>query len=198
MRKRGVFSKPMKKGSLSLSMNAIVIVVLAFSMLGLGLFLTRSLFGDIQNTTASVNEQIRQQILDDLRTGNKPLSFPQNRINVGFGQTEIIAFGVKNTGSIGANYCVKFEALSKDGLTDPSLLDINFYYDEDAQTLGPQETVVVPTTIDAGSQTQDLYKGKITVYNIGQENFDCSVVDTASADTAPRIHSQKSFFINIQ
>src|SRR3989344_4523024 len=87
-----------KKGSLELSVNAIVIVVLAFAMLGLGLIFVRNLFSGITETTTQVQEQVKQQILDDLRTGNKPLSFPAQRLNVEIGDKKDLAFGVLNVG----------------------------------------------------------------------------------------------------
>ena len=64
-----------RKGSLNLSIEAIVIVVIAFVVLGLGLGFVRSQIGSIQSTSTAVQEQISQQVLDDLRTGNKKLSW---------------------------------------------------------------------------------------------------------------------------
>ena len=150
----------LKKGSLNLSINAIVIVVLAFVMLGLGLMLTRTVFKDIGSTAGSINEQIRQQILDDLRTGNKPLSFPQNKVTVDFGKTSTVAFGIKNTGSTSAHYCALMEAKEKDANDDA---DISFYYDLDPQRLAAQNTVVIPVTVDPSGVTQGLYRGKIKI-----------------------------------
>ena len=65
----------MKKGSLNLSIEAIVIVVIAFVVLGLGLGFVRGQFKSITETTTSIQDQIRQQITEDLRTGDKKLSF---------------------------------------------------------------------------------------------------------------------------
>src|SRR3989338_10113140 len=93
-----------KRASLELSVNAIVIVVLAFAMLGLGLIFVRNLFSGITETTTQVEEQVKQQILDDLRTGNKPLSFPVQRVKVGVGDKKDLAFGVLNTQDDILNY----------------------------------------------------------------------------------------------
>ena len=56
MRNRGrevnlMRSKPRKKGSLSLSVNAIVVFILAFAMLGVGLFFVNKIRGDIDIDT---------------------------------------------------------------------------------------------------------------------------------------------------
>ena len=72
----------MKKGSLNLSIEAIVIVVIAFVVLGLGLGFVRGQFKSITETTTSIQDQIRQQITEDLRTGDKKLSFPTNEFTI--------------------------------------------------------------------------------------------------------------------
>lgn len=85
-----------KRGSLELSINAIVIIVLAFILLGLGLGFIRSQFKGIKETTGQVQEQVRQQILEDLRTGDKKLSFPSERVLVDKGGVKDLAIGIKN------------------------------------------------------------------------------------------------------
>jgi len=54
-----------KRASLEISIQAIVIVVLAMTILGLGLGFVRGLFKNITSTTEDVTEQVRQKILDD-------------------------------------------------------------------------------------------------------------------------------------
>ena len=65
-----------KKGSLSLSINAIIVIVIAFVFLGLGLSFIRGQIGGADDTATMVQEQIKQSITEDLRTGDKKLSFP--------------------------------------------------------------------------------------------------------------------------
>lgn len=189
----------MKKGSISLSINAIVVVVLAFVMLGLGLTLTRSLFTDIGSTVGGINEQIKQQVLDDLRSGNKPLSFPQSRVNVGFKEQSTLAFGIKNTGSESAKFCALVVASEKDAdvAKTSDVTDLNFYYDTGIQALDAQQDVVIPLTVDAEAK-QDLYQGKIFILKqISGTDTDCSNVKNA-VDTVWKEYATKSFFINIQ
>ena len=69
-----------RKASLELSIRAIVIVILAMTLLGLGLGFIRTMFKDISGITTDVSEQIRQQILDDLITNDKRVSFPKTQI----------------------------------------------------------------------------------------------------------------------
>ncbi|MDP3733792.1 MAG: hypothetical protein Q8R37_01055 [Nanoarchaeota archaeon] len=97
-----------KKGSLSLSIEVIVIVVIAFVVLGLGLGFVRSQFKTIEETASSVQEQIRQQILDDLRTGNKKLSFPATQLALETNEESVQAIGVKNTEDTALSLQVQF------------------------------------------------------------------------------------------
>ncbi len=105
-----------KKGSLELSIQAIVIVVIAFVVLGLGLGFVRGQFKSITETSSSVQEQIRQSILEDLRTGDKKLSFPATTLTVEKGQSQDIAIGVKNTLASGdLRFKIKITTLTKQG-----------------------------------------------------------------------------------
>ena len=71
-----------KKAALNLSIQAIVIIVIAFVFLGLGIKFVRDQIEGVGATSTSVQEQISQQILDDLRTGNKKLSFPATKLTL--------------------------------------------------------------------------------------------------------------------
>ena len=65
-----------KKASLELSIQTIIIVVLAMTLLGLGLGFIRNMFGGIGGISEDVTEQVRQKILDDLIQGDIKISFP--------------------------------------------------------------------------------------------------------------------------
>ncbi len=103
-----------KKAAMELSINAIVIVVLAFTLLGLGLVFIRGQFKSLGGTTDTINEQIKQQVLDDLRTGNKKLSFPTNELTVAAGDSTDFAIGVKNTDSGLLSFKVALSPVSSD------------------------------------------------------------------------------------
>ncbi|PIZ51661.1 hypothetical protein COY27_03010 [Candidatus Woesearchaeota archaeon CG_4_10_14_0_2_um_filter_33_13] len=181
-----------KRGSLNLSIEAIVIVVIAFVVLGLGLGFVRSQFGDIQKTSTAVQEQISQQILDDLRTGNKPLSFPASKLVVGTGDESVQAIGVKNTGdaekSLRIDFLVKgsdkfytFEsAVSTDFLsTEGDSVSAEILWDNEPQNLKPGETRIIPVTIKSPDK-------------IGNYLFKVNLVDIA--DPSKPIDS-RTFFI---
>ena len=58
-----------KKASLNLSIEAIVVVVIAFTVLGLGLGFVKSQLSSIGEGASTVTDTIKQQVLDDLSRG---------------------------------------------------------------------------------------------------------------------------------
>ena len=92
------FKKNSKKGSLELSINSIVILILAITMLGLGLTFMNKLFGGtvekFDKITGSIDQETKRKILDDLETNRVMLSPDTIKIKRGTKQT--VYLGIKN------------------------------------------------------------------------------------------------------
>ena len=101
-----------RKASLEISIQAIVIIVLAMTLLGLGLGFIRGLFKNISSTTEDVTEQVRQRVLDDLITGDKKISFPKTEVTVNRGDSTLLTVGVRNKESRDLFYKINFCAVS--------------------------------------------------------------------------------------
>lgn len=101
-----------KKASLEISIQAIVIVVLAMTLLGLGLGFIRGMFKNIGSTTEDVTEQVRQRILDDLITGDKKISFPKTDITIDKGGSSVLTVGVRNKKDTPLHYKMRFTPIS--------------------------------------------------------------------------------------
>jgi type II secretory pathway pseudopilin PulG len=159
-----------KKGSLNLSIQAIVVVVIAFVVLGLGLGFVRSQFASIESTSTSVQEQISQQILDDLRTGNKKLSFPASKLTLETSEESVQAIGIKNTGDSAISLLVGFEVkatgqqpfdsgVELEWTTTAGAVSGTILWDDSPQELKAGESRVVPVTIKAPDKIGNyLYK----------------------------------------
>lgn len=178
-----------KKASLNLSINAIVIVVLAFVMLGLGLTLTRSVIGQAQETAEDVLDQTRDQILDQLREGDKKIAFPGKEVTVGTTESAIIAFGVKNTGDTDLSYVITLDLL---GGPDETLSypvektsgqkQGDFFWSEQVKTLSPGESEVIGIQYRSpGQKGSYLY----------------SVTLREGTDTGPA-YTSTDFFVTVQ
>lgn len=167
-----------KKGSLNLSIEVIVVVVIAFVVLGLGLGFVRSQFKQISETSSAVQEQIKQSILDDLRTGEKKLSFPASEIKLGRLESSVTAFGIKNNNVGVLKYKVEV-TYGQNG--EEVILDDGFLYTQADETLGPAEVRVIPLRITANTATgTGLYK--ITIKNVDEPTKD---------------YDSKTFFITV-
>lgn len=101
-----------KRASLEISIQAIVIVVLAMTILGLGLGFVRGLFKNITSTTEDVTEQVRQKVLDDLITGDKKLSFPKTEVTLDKGGSTVLSIGIRNKKDSEISYKLKFIPIS--------------------------------------------------------------------------------------
>ena len=146
-----------KKAALELSINAIVIVILAMTLLGLGLGFVRNMFRDIGDTTSQVQDQMKEQILDDLRRGDKKLSFPSQKIELEGGEEEIIAIGVKNTQAETLDFTIDLIEISDTSETridsdqglSTSSKKYAYFWDYTEQVLTPGDTNVFGITLKA-------------------------------------------------
>lgn len=189
-----------KKGALELSINAIVIVILAMTLLGLGLGFVRKMFTDIGDTTSQVQGQMKEQILDDLRRGDKRLSFPSARLDVESGKEELIVIGIKNTEPTTLNF--KFlieEVIGGDELPIPIVSDPSlntggtgdtkviqaFFWDDSAQVLtaGESNVYVITLKADRTASGTKLFKMKV---------MDIEGTDDTSDDSE---YISKTFFV---
>ena len=180
-----------KKGSLNLSIQAIVIVVIAFVVLGLGLSFVRGQFKSITETSTGVQEQIRHQILEDLRTGDKKLSFPATTLSIEKGDAQDIAIGVKNTNNAQLKFEIKVEATESQAhpeWTIEQLKDhVSFFYDTSAFTLQTTNAEAYNIKINADGDT-----GTYLV------NLRIMEVDDGGNEITPDApYAEKSFFVNI-
>jgi len=87
------------KGALELSIGTIVIIVLAMSMLILGLVLVRSIFTGAKYNVESLNKNVEAEInkLFNEKGGKTFVYLPDNQAEVKKGKSMGIAFGIKNS-----------------------------------------------------------------------------------------------------
>ncbi len=85
-----------KKGSLELSINAIVILILAITMLGLGLGFMKGLFSKTTKQLGEVGEDIKAQMIEQLRTSSAKLTLREEDVNIPRSETKDVYFAVKN------------------------------------------------------------------------------------------------------
>ena len=174
--------KSCKRASLNLSINAIVIIVLAMTMLGLGLGFIRGQFKQITKTTLTVQQQVEAQIMEDLRVGNKKLSFPSPSVNLDRGSTATFALGVKNILGVGELVLqVNLSAVEGTQFGTEYADKITFFFDTEPFPLAAADSKVIPFQITDRANVVDTYKVRITVW------------DT----TNDKLYDSKIFFLTI-
>ncbi len=101
-----------KKASLEISIQAIVIVVLAMTLLGLGLTFIRKQFTGLGIIQEEISEQVKQKILDDLIENDKKLSFSRTEIEIDKGKSQVLTIGIRNKKDQELNYKMRFRPIS--------------------------------------------------------------------------------------
>jgi hypothetical protein len=159
-----------KRAALELSINAIVIIVIAMAVLGLSLGFVRSQLKKISETSLTVQEQAKQGILEDLRgAGGKKLSFPLDRITLGPGDKKDFAIGIQNLGDAPANFSFNISQYNTSA-TPPKFETVaygssagQFQWDRTTQLLAARDVKVLGILYVGASISTD-YMYKITVY----------------------------------
>ena len=177
-----------KKSSLELSIRTIVVVVLAMTLLGLGLGFIRTMFKNIGGISEDVSEQVRQKILDDLITGDKKISFPKTEVIIDKGGSQTLTVGVRNKKDLTLNYKIRFTPIS-----DPEGNPFNV--DSPAWFQFAKETTYELSAAD--SAVRNIRLSMPTSVNAGSYFLTFDVIDDDLA--APNdIYDQKDFFIVVR
>lgn len=142
-----------RKASLEMSISTIVIVVLAMTLMGLGLVFIRSMFTNITDTAGTVQDQIKQQILEDLRTGDKKISFPTSEVTIGKKQSNVLAVGIKNVLNTAGDFTIEIE--DESGVLSSGVLGNKgtFIWDTTPQNLDVNDANVYPIKFTSDIQT---------------------------------------------
>ncbi len=114
-----------KKGSLEISIQAIVIVVLAMTLLGLGLTFVKKMFGNIGGISENTFDSIQEQLQRDLSTSDEKLAFSQTKISIERGKDKLLGWGVRNFGSTTLRYYAEFNGIRCPGVSCPDESELN-------------------------------------------------------------------------
>lgn len=85
-----------KKGDLSLSINAIVILILAITMLGLGLAFMRGTFGKVTSQFSEVSSEVQKDMIKRLESSGENLALSVFEIEVRQGESKEVYLAIRN------------------------------------------------------------------------------------------------------
>ncbi len=173
----------MKKGSLDISIQAIIIVVLGMTLLGLGLGFVRSQFEKITSIGTEVQDQVREQIIGQLRTTGEQISFPRE-VNLNRGKTKVLTLGVQNVGS--RELFFKLDLSFDEVNSDQGFDAFDLRYPRQCLSLLPADAVVYGIDVQA-PRTPGTFALKADVQRFTDEQ--CATPDP----TQPRYATKLSF-----
>lgn len=84
-----------KKAALQLSINAIVVLILAITILGLGIGFIRTQFGGLTEQFVEVRQEIKDQLISKIRDSGDLLVFNRAQLEVTLGKEQEFFIGVK-------------------------------------------------------------------------------------------------------
>ena len=121
-----------KKGDLSLSINAIVVLILAITMLGLGLAFLRGTFKKTTEQFSEVSGTVKEQLIDEIKSKNEKLFIRgEPEIDMKVGETKEVFYGIKNVLDLDADQTFDIETACDRAIggSDQSLITLSTFPD---------------------------------------------------------------------
>ena len=159
--------KPNKKADLNLSINAIVVLILAITMLGLGLGFMRNIFGGAVEEFKDVQGTVKKQMIDQMKESNKVVELNTPKTSLKIGDETQVFIGFKNDQAEDVDFsveqilCDKLASSSGNNQcnNDPDVDGVWLEYRERATTVLPGEVSVLPINVKskAGETIENTY-----------------------------------------
>ncbi len=146
--------------ALGLSINAIVILILAITMLGLGLTFIRNIFGTATQEFKEVKGAIHKQMIDQMKEENKEIYLSSMIYDIEVGEQKQIYIGFKNTYNEKKKFTISWaRSNSLTANNDNCGLDedennVIIEYKQTPTTVQPGKTVVLPINIKTNSNAE--------------------------------------------
>jgi hypothetical protein len=153
-----------KKGSLNLSTNAIVILILAIVVLGLGLAFMRNIFGSATEEFGEVEGTVRQQMINQMKDSENLLELSAPLVSMGAGTGKQIFLGFTNLESGTVEFTmdtVSSQGTALDGVNNCNLAvsgvanEVYLEYKGDITEVLKGDVVVLPLNIKTESDAKD-------------------------------------------
>jgi len=101
-----------KKAGIQLSVNFLVLLVLAIMAFGLGVTIIYNLTGEMDTMATQMDEQTQRQLEQALAGGGTQVALPFNSKDLRRGENSQLAFGIKNTESDVEEFLIKIDCRS--------------------------------------------------------------------------------------
>ncbi len=148
-----------KKAGLNLSINAIVVLILAITMLGLGLSFMRNIFGSATKEFEEVGGTVKKQMIDQMKESDKVFDLSRPKVDLKAGEDTQIFIGFKNKATTSKKFQLRVIEASRLGEiganNGTNIFDINVNTDDvtlDGSTTGvcgvrDHDGSIIPDTV---------------------------------------------------
>ena len=196
-------SIPSKKADLSLSINAIVILILAITMLGLGLAFLRGTFKKTEEQFSEVTGTIKEQIIEEIKSKAEKLYIRgEPELEVRRGETKEVFYGITNVLDTEGTFNIYVKCTeSVSGIPEEDIEVVLTTLP--SRKILPNDMAILPLRIKAGSDVPlDIYGCEMAV------TFVKETVNTVSEDASQKVkvftfganeqeYVSKRFFIKV-
>lgn len=138
-----------KKGGLQISINAIVILILAITVLGIGLGFIRGMFSQTIGQLGEVSKDIERDMINTIRDSDERLVLREEDIEIKKSGEKKIYFGIRNEKD-SADY-FEIEFMCDSAMGEISLTEIEEYITfnvfKETKELEKDEIMVLPAVI---------------------------------------------------
>ena len=142
-----------KKGSLNLSINAIVVLILAITMLGLGLSFMKNIFGGATEEFEKVGGTVEKQMIEQMKESANIIELSRPSIDIKKAGKDQIFIAMKNVQSESEQF--KIITPDKSDLGDCGTScpcdGITLKYKKKETTVASGVSTVLPINVEAGS-----------------------------------------------
>jgi hypothetical protein len=164
-----------KKGALQLSINAIVVLILAITVLGLALTFITNMFAKTTDQLGEMDKQRSTQLINGLLDSNKKLTFEDPVLNVKSGTQTDFYFAISNTASASRAFYIQFkcDTAKNDNCAHEDIDGFwNFFKTQKCVVIEGNTPEAFRTTIlPQGSRNE--YMGKLIVYRNQIDDSSC-------------------------
>lgn len=167
-----------KRGALQLSINAVVVIIIAIVMLGLALTFVRSIFGGMIKQFEEVSAEVKAQMEQTLRERTEKAALNTNSVELKAGDSKIVYLGINNFLQNDVDFCIACPNCKKEWCTDgnKNFRDCRSFEEGDCKeavyikglnvkTVDRGKIDVVPLTVEVKSTAEpDTYMIPMHIY----------------------------------
>ncbi|MBD3203867.1 hypothetical protein GF327_06210 [Candidatus Woesearchaeota archaeon] len=174
-----------KKASLNLSINAIVVLILAITMLGLGLGFMRNMFTNVQENFEDVSDQVQKDMIKRLKDSGERVVLSKYEVKMKQSTEEVIHIAINEESAPAggySNFQLSLSGTSKVGASGVTCMDndqISLIQGE--QRIESGEAKVFPIYLKSDSRDQGTCQYTLIV---SYESFDSAATSQGSGSYA--------------